>query len=129
MNSMSFNGVRKPFVKILERGRPYWAPRNTEITTRGKKHKVKKVDTEPIPLSVTLLIDGKSKEDLLQKAEEIAAWLNTEKEAPLIFDDQTNRTHWALLDGSVDEQEIVSFSRASLEFIILYKTGFYCILF
>lgn len=123
MNSMTFNGIRKPFVKVLERGRPYWAPRNNDIVSNRGKHRIRKIDTEPVPISVTLLIDGDSKEDLLNKAEEVAAWLNTEKEAPLIFDDRPNRAHWSLLNGSVDEEEIVSFSRASLEFISLYKTG------
>lgn len=123
MNSLTFNGIRKPFVKVLERGRPYWAPRYNEIVTRGSKHRIRKTETEPIPIPVTLLIDGNSKEDLLNKAEEIADWLITDKEAPLIFDDRTNRTHWVVLEGGVDEDEIVSFSRASLEFISLYKTG------
>lgn len=123
MNSLTFNGIRKPFVKVLERGRPYWAPRYNEFVTRGNNHRIRNTKTEPVPIPVTLLIDGSSKEDLLNKAEEIAEWLITDKEAPLVFDDRTNRTHWVVLEGAVDEEEIVSFSRASLEFISLYKTG------
>lgn len=123
MNSLTFNGIRKPFVKVLERGRPYWAPRYNEFVTKGNNHRIRNTKTEPVPIPVTLLIDGSSKEDLLNKAEEIAEWLITDKEAPLVFDDRTNRTHWVVLEGAVDEEEIVSFSRASLEFISLYKTG------
>ncbi|MCM3396492.1 phage tail family protein [Oceanobacillus profundus] len=123
MNSMTFNGVRKPFVKVVERGRPYWAPRNNEIVSNRGRHRVRKVDTEPVPIPVTLRIEADSKEDLLNKAEEVAEWLNTDKEAPLVFDDRPNRSHWAILNGAVDEEEIVSFSTASLEFISLYKTG------
>ncbi|MFP3441801.1 hypothetical protein R0K18_29120, partial [Pantoea sp. SIMBA_133] len=44
-------------------------------------------------------------------------------EAPLVFDDRPNRIHWAILNGAIDEEEIVSFSTASLKFISLYKTG------
>lgn len=116
---MSFNGIRKPYVKILERGRPYWFPRSVEI----RNHRVSKVITEPMPLPLTLSIDGNSKADLLEKAEEMAEWLNTEDVAPLVFDDQPNRIYWSILDGEVDENEIVSFSRASTEFICLKKTG------
>lgn len=123
MNSMTFNGVRKPFVKVVERGRPYWAPRNSEIVSNRGRHRIRKVDTEPVPIPVTLRIEADSKEDLLNKAEEVAEWLNTDKEAPLVFDDRPNRTHWAILNGAIDEEEIVSFSSASLEFISLYKTG------
>ncbi|RHW33516.1 distal tail protein Dit [Oceanobacillus profundus] len=122
-NSMTFNGVRKPFIKLVERGRPYWAPRNNEIVSNRGRHRVRKVDTEPVPIPVTLRIEADSKEDLLNKAEEVAEWLNTDKEAPLIFDDRPSRTHWAILNGAVEEEEIVSFSTASLEFISLYKTG------
>lgn len=119
MHSFSLDGERKPFVKILERGRPYWSPRAVEHRNR----RVMKVTREPIPLPLSLLIDGISKEDLLNKAEEIALWLNTDDVAPLIFDDQPNRIYWSILDGSVDEEEIVSFSKASLEFICVDKTS------
>lgn len=117
--SMSFNDIRKPYVKILERGRPYWSPRSVE----SRNHRVSKVITEPMPLPLTLSIDGNSKADLLEKAEEVAEWLNTEDVAPLIFDDQPNRIYWSILDGAVDEDEIVSFSKASLEFTCLDKTS------
>lgn len=119
MHSFSVNGERKPYVKILERGRPYWSPRMVEYRNR----RVSKVTIEPKSLPLTLLIDGTSKEDLLNKAEEIALWLNTDDVAPLIFDDQPNRIYWSILDGDVDEEEIVSFSRTSLEFICLDKTS------
>lgn len=116
---MSFNDIHKPYVKILERGRPYWAPRSVEHRNR----RVMKVTREPKPLPLTLSIDGNSRSDLLEKAEELAEWLNTDDVAPLIFDDQPNRIYWSILDGAVDEDEIVSFSKASLEFICLDKTS------
>lgn len=119
MHSFNFNQESKPFVKLLERGRPYWSPRMVEHRNR----RVTKVTREPKPLPLSLLIDGSSKEDLLNKAEEVALWLNTDDIAPLIFDDQPNRIYWSILDGDVDEEEIVSFSKASLEFLCLDKTS------
>lgn len=119
INSFTFNDERRGFVKILERGRPYWSPRVVEYSN----HRVRSVMREPMPLPLTTLIDGTSKEDLLNKAEEIASWLNTDDVAPLIFDDQPNRIYWSILDGSVDEEEIVSFSQASLEFLCVAKTS------
>lgn len=119
MHSFNFNGVSKSFVKLLERGRPYWSPRVVESSNR----RVRSVTRESMPLPLTTLIDGASKEDLLNKAEEIALWLNTDDVAPLIFDDQPNRIYWSILDGSVDEEEIVSFAKASFEFLCVDKTG------
>lgn len=119
MHSFNFNQESKSFVKLLERGRPYWSPRMVEYRNR----RVTKVTREPKPLPLSLLIDGTSKEDLLNKAEEVALWLNTDDVAPLIFDDQPNRIYWSILDGAVDEEEIVSFAKASLEFLCLDKTS------
>lgn len=119
MHSFNFNNERKSFVKLSERGRPYWSPRSVE----NRNRRVTKVTREPLPLPLSLLIDGTSKDDLLNKAEEIALWLNTDDVAPLIFDDQPNRIYWSILDGSVDEEEIVSFAKASLEFLCVDKTS------
>ncbi|WP_313429867.1 distal tail protein Dit [Siminovitchia terrae] len=121
---MTFNGTRKPFVTVLEKKRPYWAPLNRNIhTTRSGHTRLLNTEKEVLIIPVTLFIDGNSKEDLLSKAEEVAGWLITKEEEKLTFDDQPNRHFMAALDGGVDADEIVSFSRCSIEFSCLYKMG------
>ncbi len=119
MNSFTFNEERKSFIKLLERGRPYWSPRLVE--RRGRI--ISNVKRDPSVLPLSLLVDGDTKQDLLQKAEEMALWLNTDDVAPLIFDDQPNRIYWSILEGAVEEDEIVSFSETSLDFLCVDKTG------
>ncbi|MEQ3562544.1 distal tail protein Dit [Bacillus thuringiensis] len=40
--------------------------------------------------------------------EDLADWLYTEQPAELVFDDELDRTYLALIDGSVDLDEIVN---------------------
>lgn len=124
MISMTFNGIRKPFVTVSEKKRPYWAPLNRNIhTTRSGHTRLLSTEKETLVIPVTLFVDGDSKEDLLRKAEEIGSWLITKEAKKLTFDDQQNRHYAAVLNGGVDVEEIVSFSRCSIEFACLYKMG------
>lgn len=123
MNSITFNGIRKPYVSVLSRDIPYWFPRTPEIVTNKNRHRIKRITIEPMPIPLTLAIDGDSREDLANKAEEVADWLITTKEAPLVFDHKPNRAFYTVLNGAVDVDEIVMFGTASLEFVALYKTG------
>lgn len=124
MTKLYFDGVTKDFVKVLSKGRPYWAPlsRETRVLPNGRKRHVR-TDKEVMSIPVTILIDGNSKADLLSKAEEVASWLVTKDVKRMQFGDEMNRSYIALLDGGIDVDEIVSFSRCSIDFIVLDKVG------
>ncbi|WP_196493807.1 distal tail protein Dit [Ornithinibacillus caprae] len=127
MNSLTFNSIRKEYVSVLERGRPYWANRQVNILKvagMAGGH-VQNIETEPIIMPVKLLIEGVSKEDLQAKSEELAEWLIKDEVMPLVFDNQPNRTYFAMVDGGVDPQEFVSFSILTINFICPdpYKYG------
>ena len=57
--------------------------------------------------------------------EDLADWLYTEQPAELIFDDELDRTYLALIDGSVDLDEIVNRGRGVVTFVcpMPYKLG------
>ncbi|WP_339233798.1 distal tail protein Dit [Oceanobacillus sp. FSL W7-1281] len=124
MTKLYFDGVTKDYVTVLSKGRPYWAPFNREVQVlpNGRKRLVK-TENEAMTIPVEILIDGNSKEDLLKKAEEIGLWLVTEDERRLQFSDEMNRSYIALLDGGIDVDEVVSFSRCTIDFLVLDKVG------
>ncbi|CEI81312.1 Phage tail protein [Oceanobacillus oncorhynchi] len=124
MTKLYFDGVTKDYVTVLSKGRPYWAPFNREIQVlpNGRKRLVR-TEKEAMTIPVEILIDGNSKEDLLEKAEEIGLWLVTKDEKRLQFSDEMNRSYIALLDGGVDVDEVVSFSRCTVDFLVLDKVG------
>ncbi|KAB2469425.1 phage tail family protein, partial [Bacillus sp. CH126_4D] len=63
--------------------------------------------------------------DLQKLKEDLADWLYTEQPAELIFDDELDRTYLALIDGSVDLDEIVNRGRGIITFVcpMPYKLG------
>ena len=63
--------------------------------------------------------------DLQKLKEDLADWLYTEQPAELIFDDELDRTYLALIDGSVDLDEIVNRGRGVITFVcpMPYKLG------
>ncbi|WP_238456158.1 distal tail protein Dit [Lederbergia galactosidilytica] len=121
---MTYNGIQQPFVTVLEKKRPYWTPlkRNIRMSRSGRPRLIS-TEKELLVQPVTLLIEGNSKSDLLNKAEEVASWLVTKEAKRLTFSDQPNRHYLAVIDGEVDVNEIVSFSRITVQFICLEKLG------
>lgn len=124
MTKLYFDGETKDYVTVLSKGRPYWAPlsRETRVLPNGRKRHVR-TDKEVTSIPVTILIDGSSKADLLQKAEGVGSWLVTKEAKRMQFSDEMNRSYIALIDGGVDVDEIVSFSRCSIDFLVLDKVG------
>lgn len=124
MSTMTYNGIQKPFVTVLEKKRSYWTPlkRNIRMSRSGRP-RLKSTEKELLVQPVTLMIDGNNKSDLLEKAEEVASWLVTKEAKKLTFSDQPNRHYIAAVDGEVDVDEIVSFSRCTVQFICLEKLG------
>ena len=63
--------------------------------------------------------------DLQKVKEDLADWLYTEQPAELIFDDELDRTYLALIDGSVDLDELVNRGKGVITFVcpMPYKLG------
>lgn len=124
----SFNGKRNPNVIPLQgKKRPAWAPLERTflevpyypggrlIRTQTKMRKI------IVPIS--LLYDSMDEAEKLK--EEIADWLITEQPQELIFDDEKDRTFLAVVDETLDLDQLVDLGEGTLTFIcpMPYKLG------
>jgi predicted phage tail component-like protein len=118
MNSLTFRGIRKPYLIVTHRKRTYWAPRRLVLKQLKKGARLNRIDTdfrvEEARVEVTAL-EG----NLRKTAEDLAGWLLSNKEEKLIFDDETDRHFLALVDGSFDAEEIVSVGYGTIRFVCL----------
>ncbi|GAA0434377.1 phage tail family protein [Virgibacillus salarius] len=128
MPSMSFRGITKDYVKVLRgRKRPPWAPIERSILEipglAGGYLSNSKV--KPRVISVPVLLKKKNFPDLQKLKEDLADWLITDKEEPLIFDDEEDRTYYAVVNDELDLDEMVRYGHGTIEFICPdpYKYG------
>ena len=119
LKSLTFNGERKPFVKVLKIGEPYKATRKYNLLNvpgmAGSR--ITGYEDEPITIPVDIMIDANSKEQLEARAEEVAYWLNVEAPAPLIFDKRPDRVRYAVVEGEMLPEEFVTFSKVTISFL------------
>ncbi|WP_230459589.1 distal tail protein Dit [Bacillus cereus] len=113
---------------LVGRKRPSWAPVKRRLVRVPHRAGALLLNTETEERRIDVPLVIKAKKDMadLQKLkEELANWLYTEQPAELIFDDELDRTYLALIDGSVDLDEIVNRGRGVITFVCLmpYKLG------
>lgn len=106
-NTFSFNGSRKEYVKsIIKAGDvdPVMAKREHDLLEVPKRPGAIHMGTRTKlrPLVRVLLIERPDNLTFDRLKEDLAAWLTTEKAAPLTFDSDTDRTYFALLDDISD---------------------------
>jgi predicted phage tail component-like protein len=114
---MYFNGVSKDYLKLTKgKIRPTFAPISRNVlTVPGRPGGfLQSTDTNVRVLTVPVAIIG----DNLQKIkEDLASWLITEEASELIFPDELDRVYYAVVDGSVDLDEIVDLGEGVITFI------------
>ncbi|MDF2020017.1 MULTISPECIES: distal tail protein Dit [unclassified Bacillus (in: firmicutes)] len=127
--SFTFNNIRKDYIQMLVgRKRPSWAPVKRRLVRVPHRAGALLLNTETEERRIDVPLVIKAKKDMadLQKLkEDLADWLYTEQPAELIFDDELDRTYLALIDGSVDLDEIVNRGRGIITFVcpMPYKLG------
>ncbi|MGG4304203.1 distal tail protein Dit [Bacillus wiedmannii] len=127
--SFTFNHIRKDYIQMLVgRKRPSWAPVKRRLVRVPHRAGALLLNTETEERRIDVPLVIKAKKDMadLQKLkEDLADWLYTEQPAELIFDDELDRTYLALIDGSVDLDEIVNRGRGVITFVcpMPYKLG------
>lgn len=116
---MTFNGIRKDYLTVLEVGTPYSAPvkRNILSVPGVPGGYLKDTDIEPIVIPVKVLIEAESADELKLVVEDLSAWLYTKEPVALTFDREPNRTYYAVRDGEIDKDEIVMFSTVTISFL------------
>ncbi|WP_026581019.1 distal tail protein Dit [Bacillus sp. J33] len=126
--SLSFNGIKKDYL-ILERGkrRSAFAPikRNLlQIPGRPGAY-LESTDTEVRIIEQPIVINGHDRLDVRKLEEDLSEWLITEQAGALIFDDEPGRTYYAVVDGSLDIEDIARFGRGTITFVCPdpYKYG------
>lgn len=119
-DKMTFNGVRKDFVYLLEgQDKPFMAPisRNV-ISVPGLPGGVpKRSERGVLYIQQPIAIRARDNRDTLAKIDELAEWLYTDEPAPLEFDSDPGRVYYALLDGSTNLERIGRFRRGTLTFV------------
>lgn len=113
---------------LVGRKRPSWAPVKRKLVRVPHRAGALFLNTETEERRIDVPLVIKAKKDMadLQKVkEDLADWLYTEQPAELIFDDELDRTYLALIDGSVDLDEIVNRGRGVITFVcpMPYKLG------
>lgn len=128
MFSFSFNGIKKPYLKIEKgRRRSIFAPikRNLVYVPGMAGAYLSDTDTDVRVIEQPIYIKSKTKPELRKLEEDLASWLITEEPAPLIFEDEPDRTYYAVVDGSLDIEEVVRNGKGIITFLCPdpYKYG------
>jgi predicted phage tail component-like protein len=118
--SFTFNGERRDYLVVLKgRKRPPWSPvqRNILKVPGLPGGYLQSTETDVRVLEVPVLIRGDNLTHLQRVKEDLAAWLVTDEPKELIFDDDPTRTYYAVVDDTVDFEEIVKFGKGTIKFI------------
>ncbi|PEV74678.1 distal tail protein Dit [Bacillus cereus] len=127
--NFTFNHIQKDYIQMLiGRKRPSWAPVKRNLVKVPHRPGAFFMHTETQERRIDVPIAIKAKKDMadLQKIkEDLAEWLYTEQPTELIFDDELDRTYLALIDGSIDLEELVNRGKGVITFIcpMPYKLG------
>lgn len=128
LSNFMFNGVRKDYLMILKGKKlPTWAPIQREITeVPGRPGGVLvRSKTNVRTLTVPIRVVTTTQPNLQLLKEDLANWLITEEAEELIFDDEPNRTYFAVVDNELDLDELITKGRGTITFICpdAYKYG------
>lgn len=128
MPGMTYRGITKGYVTVL-RGtkRPPWAPvKRNILTIPGRAGGLlQTTDTDVRQEDVPIRITARDYADLQKVKEDLADWLITDEPQELVFDDEPGRTYYAVVDGSLDIEEMVDRGKGVITFLCPdpYKYG------
>ncbi|MFE4525445.1 distal tail protein Dit [Cytobacillus firmus] len=117
--SFSFNGVTKPYIKC-EKGKVrqiYNIKRNMLYIPGRIGAYLDRTDIDIKIIEQPVIFEGVDKLNLRKLEEELSSWLITEQPGELIFNDEPDRIYYAVVDGSLNVEEIANFGRGTIRFI------------
>ena len=121
--SFTFDGVKKDFI-IAEKGkrRSAFAPvtRNLISVPKVPGAYLQSSETEVRTIEQPILIKGVNRYNVRKLEEELSSWLVTSQPKELIFDDEPDRDYFAIVQGSVEIEDVVDrWGRGVITFICL----------
>src|SRR5699024_7172357 len=125
---MIFNGIEKDYLKVTRgRNRPSWAPVErmfSESSLMTGAH-LSSTKTNIRAITVPVFISAESFSDLQKVKEDLANWLIHREPKELIFKDELDRVYYAVVDGSLDLDELVRWGDGVITFLCPdpYKYG------
>lgn len=128
MKSLTFNGIRKPWLYLLQgRVKTPFAPitRNL-LRIPGRPGAIlQSSETEPLVIYQPIGFVVNDHADALAKKDELASWLVTDDPVPLEFDDEPGRTYYAVVQNTItDFEQFVNQRRGTIEFLVLDGYGY-----
>lgn len=126
--SLQFRGISKPYLKVLKgRKRPTFAPLQRSILTIPglPGGYLLETTTEVRIIEVPILVKIDFFPDMEKLKEDLAEWLVTEQPEELIFEDEPDRTYYAVVDSSLDLEKILDVGQGTIYFMCPdpYKYG------
>lgn len=105
---MKFNGITKPFFKILkDETRPISPEIKRSVFNNANRHgyRVGKMFFGVRTWQEPFIIYSKSFSDLQKKKEELAEWLVHQQAKELVFSDEADRVYLARIEGIISQEE------------------------
>lgn len=128
MKSLTFNGIRKDWLYLLEgRQKAPFAPitRNLLKIPGRPGALLQSSEIEPLVIYQPIGFVVKNDIDALTKKDELASWLVTMEPVALEFDDEPGRIYYAVVQNTVsDYEKFVRQRRGIIEFLVLDGFGY-----
>lgn len=116
----TFNKQRREYIKFpIGLSRPAWAPISREfvkVPGRIGAHLIS-TETDIRAINIPVKVESKGGENLQKLKEDLAEWLVHDDVKELVFDDEPDRTYYAVVDGTLDLDEIVYYGKGVITFI------------
>ncbi|MFS0594234.1 distal tail protein Dit [Cytobacillus horneckiae] len=129
MFSFSFNGIKKSYIFCDEEKRrnSIFAPVTREILSIPGMPGgyLENTTTNIRVIEQPIFFSSLNNSHKYRLEEDLAAWLLKDKPVPLIFDDDPNRVYFAVVDGSINFEQMLNVSEGVITFICPdpYKYG------
>lgn len=122
---MTFNGIRKPHIYLLEgREKAPFHPISRNVVSTRKGYRLKDSKRELLLINQPIGYLFNDNVDALRIKDELASWLVTKDIASLQFDDEPGRTYWVVVQNSIDNLRRFAFTRqGTIQFLCFYTTG------
>lgn len=128
MNNLTFNGIKKPWLRLL-RGRtkpPFSALKRNLLYVPGMPGAyLQSTDVEPLVINQPVGFGTLNDEHALQLKDELADWLVTDEAVELQFDNEPGRTYFAVVNNTMNDfEKMATLRRGTIQFLCFDPYGY-----